>query len=46
MLGIKENVVDIPNDVITSVELERGLLSSTIRFEAPALVGSKKTWND
>lgn len=42
MLGIKENIVDIPYDVITSVKLEKGLLSSTIRFEAPALVGSKK----
>jgi hypothetical protein len=42
MLGIKENIVDIPYDVITSVNLEKGLLSSTIRFEAPALVGSKK----
>jgi hypothetical protein len=42
MLRIKENVVDIPYDVITSVKLEKGLLSSTIRFEAPALVGSKR----
>jgi hypothetical protein len=42
MLGIKENIVDIPYDVITSVKLEKGLLSSTIRFEAPALVGSKR----
>jgi Bacterial PH domain len=40
--GIKENIVDIPYDVITSVKLEKGLLSSTIRFEAPALVGSKR----
>jgi hypothetical protein len=38
MLGIKENIVDIPYDVITSVKLEKGLLTSTIRFEAPALV--------
>lgn len=42
MLGIKENIVDIPYDVITSVKFEKGLLSSTIRFEAPALVGSKR----
>jgi hypothetical protein len=27
---------------MTSVKLEKGLLSSTIRFEAPALVGSKR----
>jgi hypothetical protein len=42
MLGIKENIVDIPYDVITSVKLEKGLFTSTIRLEAPALVGSKK----
>jgi Bacterial PH domain len=42
MLGIKENIVDIPYDVITSVKLEKGLFSSQIRFEAPAIVGSKK----
>ena len=42
MLGIKENIVDIPYDVITSVKLEKGLFTSAIRLEAPALVGSKK----
>lgn len=31
MLGIKEYVVDIPYDIVTSVKLEKGLLSSTIR---------------
>ncbi|HYX55792.1 MAG TPA: PH domain-containing protein [Nitrososphaeraceae archaeon] len=33
MLGIKENVIDIPYDIITSIKLEKGLLSSTIRFK-------------
>src|ERR687898_2340676 len=42
MLGIKENVVDIPYDIVTSVELERGLLSSTIRFKASGLMSSTK----
>jgi Leucine-rich repeat (LRR) protein len=42
MMGIKENITDSPYDVITSVKLDKGLLSSTIRFEAPALVGSKR----
>lgn len=42
MMGIKENITDIPYDVITSVKLDKGLLSSTIRFEALALVGSKR----
>ena len=34
MLGIKENLIDIPYDVVTSIKLEKGLFSSTIRFEA------------
>ena len=42
MLGIKENVVDIPYDIITSIKLEKGLLSSTIRFNAPGLMSSTK----
>jgi hypothetical protein len=42
MLGIKENVVDIPYDIVTSVKLEKGLLSSTIRFKAPGLMSSIK----
>lgn len=42
LLGINENLIDIPYDVITSIKLEKGLFSSTTRFEAPALVGSKK----
>lgn len=42
MLGIKANVVDIPYDIITSLKLEKGLLSSTIRFKAPGLMSSTK----
>src|ERR671914_225683 len=42
MLGIKENVVDIPYDIVTSLKLEKGLLSSTIRFKAPGLMSSTK----
>ena len=42
MLGIKENIVDIPYDIITSIKLEKGLLSSTIRFEAPGLMSSTR----
>ena len=42
MLGIKENVVDIPYDIVTSVKLEKGLLSSTIRFKAPGLLSATK----
>ena len=42
MPGIKENVIDIPYDIITSIKLEKGLLSSTIRFKAPALMSSTR----
>ena len=42
MFGIKENVVDIPYDIITSIKLEKGLLSSTIRFKAPGIMSSTK----
>jgi hypothetical protein len=42
MLGIKENVVHIPYEIVTSIKLEKGLLSSTIRFKAPGLVSSTK----
>ena len=42
MLGIKEKIVDIPYDIITSLKLEKGLLSSTIRFKAPGLVSPTK----
>ena len=42
MLGIKESIIDIPYDVITSVKLEEGLFTPAFGFEARALVGSKK----
>ena len=42
MLGLKENIVDIPYDIITSVRLEKNILSSTIRFKAPGLVSSTR----
>ena len=42
MLRIKENVIDIPYDIITSIKLEKGLLPSTIRFKAPALMSSTR----
>jgi hypothetical protein len=41
-LEIRENVVDIPYDIITSIKLEKGLLSSTIRFKAPGLMSSTR----
>ncbi len=42
MLGIKTDVVDITYDIITSLKLEKGLLSSTIRFKAVGLMSSTK----
>src|SRR5688500_10867683 len=42
MLGLKANIIDIPYDIITSLKLEKGLLSSTIRFKAPGLMSSNK----
>ena len=37
MLGMRENVEDIPYDKITSVKLEKGLFSSTVLIRAPGL---------
>jgi hypothetical protein len=42
MLGLKANIADIPYDIITSLKLEKGILSSTIRFKAPGLMSSNK----
>jgi len=42
ILGLKANVVDIPYDIITSLKLEKGVLSSTIRFKAAGLMSSTK----
>jgi hypothetical protein len=41
-LGLKSEIVDIPYDVITSVKLLKGVLTSTILFKAPALVNQSK----
>jgi len=37
MLGMRENIEDIPYDQITSVKLEKGLFSSTIVIRSPGL---------
>ena len=41
-LGLRSEIVDIPYDVITSVKLMKGVLTSTILFKAPALVNKSK----
>jgi hypothetical protein len=40
MLGMRENVVDIPYDMISSVRLDKGVFSSNVIFKAPGLINS------
>ena len=40
MLGLRENVVDIPYDMISSVRLDKGVFSSDVIFKAPGLIRS------
>ena len=40
MLGMHEEVIDIPYDMITSVKLDKGVFSSSIIFKAPGLINS------
>ena len=37
MLGMRENIEDIPYDKMTSVKLEKGIFSSTVLIRAPGL---------
>jgi hypothetical protein len=37
MLGMREDIEDIPYDKITSVKLEKGIFSSTVLIRAPGL---------
>ncbi len=40
MLGLRENVVDIPYDMISSIRLDKGVFSSNVIFKAPGLISS------
>jgi PH (Pleckstrin Homology) domain-containing protein/putative oligomerization/nucleic acid binding protein len=40
MLGLREKVVDIPYDLISSVRLDKGVFSSSVIFTAPGLRSS------
>ena len=40
MLGMRENVVDIPYDMISSVRLDKGVFSSNVIFKAPGMINS------
>lgn len=37
MLGLKQEIIDIPYNVITNVKLDKGVFSSTVIFNAPGL---------
>lgn len=37
MLGLKQEIIDIPYNVITNVKLDKGVFSSTVVFNAPGL---------
>ncbi len=43
MLGLREDIVDIPYDMISSVRIDKGMFSSNIMFKAPGLVNSSRT---
>jgi hypothetical protein len=40
MLGVRENVVDIPYYMTSSVRLDKGVFSSKVIFKAPGLINS------
>jgi hypothetical protein len=40
MLGLRENLVDIPYDMISTVRIDKGVFSSNIIFKAPGLINS------
>jgi hypothetical protein len=42
MLGLREDIVDIPYDMISSVRLDKGVFSSNIIFKALGLINSSR----
>ncbi|MFL6393236.1 MAG: PH domain-containing protein [Nitrososphaeraceae archaeon] len=42
MLGLREDIVDIPYDMISSVRIDKGMFSSNIMFKAPGLINSSR----
>jgi hypothetical protein len=40
MLGLRENVVDIPYGMISGVRIDKGVFSSNVIFKAPGLISS------
>jgi hypothetical protein len=42
MLGLREDIVDIPYDMISSIRIDKGIFSSNILFKAPGLINSTR----
>src|ERR687887_1415105 len=42
MLGLREDIVDIPYDMISSVRIDKGVFSSNVIFKAPGLINSSR----
>src|ERR687885_2631408 len=42
MLGLREDIVDIPYDMISSVRIDKGIFSSNIIFRAPGLISTSR----
>jgi hypothetical protein len=42
MLGLREDIVDIPYDMISSVKIDKGVFSSNVIFKAPGLINSTR----
>ena len=40
MFGLREDIVDIPYDMISSVRIDKGVFSANIIFKAPELINS------
>jgi PH (Pleckstrin Homology) domain-containing protein/putative oligomerization/nucleic acid binding protein len=40
LLGLRENVVDIPYDMISNVRIDKGVFSSSVIFKAPGIINS------
>lgn len=43
MLGLKQEIIDIPYNVITNAKIEKGLLSASVIFNAPGLFNPNLT---
>jgi Short C-terminal domain len=42
MLGLREDIVYIPYDMISSVRIDKGVFSSNVIFKAPGLINSSR----